>query len=193
MIDYFDRSELEKLGFAELGINVRISRTATIYNRGNVAIGNHVRIDNFCVIAPSGAARFQIGSHVHISAFNFINGLANISVGDFVTTSPRVSIFSSSDDYSGDNLTGATIPAEWLGTRTGAVSIERHVIIGTGSVIMPGVTVAEGSAIGALSFVSESTAPFGVYAGVPAIRMKERGKGMIDQADRYARQREDQG
>ena len=45
------------------------------------------------------------------------------------------------------------------------VVVGRHVIIGSGSVILPGVTLGDGVAIGALSLVSKDCDPFGVYRG----------------------------
>jgi len=54
------------------------------------------------------------------------------------------------------------------------------VIVGAGSVIFPGVSVAEGCAIGALSLVQESTDPWGIYVGRPAVRVNERRKRLLE-------------
>jgi acetyltransferase-like isoleucine patch superfamily enzyme len=51
------------------------------------------------------------------------------------------------------------------------------------------VHIAEGCAIGALSLVNASTQPFGVYAGVPARRLKDRARGMLDHEARLGESR----
>ncbi|MNT87130.1 dTDP-4-amino-4,6-dideoxy-D-glucose acyltransferase [compost metagenome] len=55
----------------------------------------------------------------------------------------------------------------------------KHAIIGCGSVILPGVEIGEGVAIGSLSFVIKSCEPFGVYIGSPAKKIKNRKKDML--------------
>ena len=53
-------------------------------------------------------------------------------------------------------------------------------IIGTQSVILPDVTIGEGSSVGAMSLVNRSLEPWGVYFGVPARRLKERSKDLLE-------------
>ncbi|WP_367316728.1 DapH/DapD/GlmU-related protein [Agreia sp. PsM10] len=45
--------------------------------------------------------------------------------------------------------------------------------IGSGAVILPGVTVAPGCIVGAGAVVSRDTRPDGLYAGIPARRIKD--------------------
>lgn len=52
-------------------------------------------------------------------------------------------------------------------------------IIGTGSVILPGVTLHEGVAIGALSLVNKNCEAFGIYAGTPARYIGDRKKELL--------------
>ena len=52
--------------------------------------------------------------------------------------------------------------------------------MGTGSVIMPGVTIGEGSAVGALSYVNKSLGSWGIFGGIPAKKLKERDKALLD-------------
>jgi acetyltransferase-like isoleucine patch superfamily enzyme len=179
MIGYFSEDELKKMGFAQIGKNVRISRTTTIYNCQNVSIGNNVRVDNFCTLAISGSAKLVIGSNVQISAYSFMNGMGNITLEDFVTLAPYVRLFSSSDDYSGTTLTGATIPAPFLGTHTAAVYLEKHTILGVGVSVMPGVHLAQGTAVAGHSFVAKNSDPFTIIGGVPAKFIKSRKTDLL--------------
>ncbi|GAB3869778.1 dTDP-4-amino-4,6-dideoxy-D-glucose acetyltransferase VioB [Hymenobacter segetis] len=180
MIGYYSDAELRELGFAAVGEHVLISKTATIYNLSNISIGNNVRIDNFCVIAPSGTGKLVIGNNSQISAFNFINGMGDIILSDYFTTAPYVSIFTSSDDYSGKHLANATIPRELLGTITAPVIAGKHVLIGTGSTVLPGVTLAEGTAVGAHSLVAHDTAAFTLVGGVPARKIRDRSRHLLE-------------
>lgn len=185
MIGYYSAEELARLGFAEVGENVRISKTATIYNTGSIRIGSHMRIDNFCIIAMSGAATLRIGNHTHISAFNFMNGLEDITLGDFFTTAPYVRIFSSSDDYSGEHMANAMVPRAAIGTESAPVVAGRHVLIGTGCTILPGVVLAEGTAVAAHALVSRSTEPFTLVGGVPARKLKDRSRRLLELEKQY--------
>ncbi|MNE53086.1 dTDP-4-amino-4,6-dideoxy-D-glucose acyltransferase [compost metagenome] len=57
--------------------------------------------------------------------------------------------------------------------------LQRHVIVGASAVIFPGVIVAQGCSIGAMSLVTKSTDPWGIYTGVPARRVKERSQALL--------------
>ena len=173
------------MGFAEVGDNVRISRTATLYNLGSIVLGSHVRIDNFCVIAPGTGGWLRIGSHVHISAFNLINGMGDVTLADFFTTAPYVRIFSSSDDYSGEHMANTMVPREALGTISAPVVAEKHVLIGAGATILQGVTLAEGTAVAAHALVTRSTAPFTLVGGVPARKLKDRSRRLLELEQQY--------
>ena len=56
----------------------------------------------------------------------------------------------------------------------------KHVIVGSGSVILPGVALEDGVAVGALSLVSKDCKAFGIYAGNPARRVKERKRDLLE-------------
>ena len=72
-----------------------------------------------------------------------------------------------SDDYSGQSLTNPTIPKEFLNIKKKSVNIGKHVIVGSGSVILPDVSIGEGSCIGALSLVNKSLESWNMYFGSP--------------------------
>lgn len=52
--------------------------------------------------------------------------------------------------------------------------------MGSGSVILPGVTLEDGVAIGALSLVNKNCKAFGIYVGNPAILLKNRKRDLLD-------------
>lgn len=175
---YLDGSTIERLGFRSLGRNVLISDKASLYNCANISLGDNVRIDDFCILS-AGENGIDIGQHVHIACYSSLIGAGRIRIRDFANISSRVSIYSSSDDYSGATMTNPTIPAQWTGVIHADVEIGRHVIIGCGSVVLPGITLGKAAAIGALSLVNRDCEPFGIYAGTPARRIKERKRDLL--------------
>lgn len=179
---YLAESELEKLGFKFLGRNVKISDKAAIYNPELISIGDNSRIDDFCVV--SGLV--EIGKNVHITPHCLLAGGApGIFMEDFSCLAYYVQVFSQSDDYSGRTMTNSTVPAEYKKEFKSAVHIGRHVIVGTSSVVFPGVNLAEGCSVGAMTLVNKSTEPWGVYIGSPARRVKDRSKELLEFEAKY--------
>ena len=60
------------------------------------------------------------------------------------------------------------------------VILKKHSIVGANSIIMPGVRLAEGTSIGAMSLVLKSTEAWGIYVGNPAKRLKDRKKDLLE-------------
>jgi galactoside O-acetyltransferase len=178
-IGFLDEDELAKLGFAALGTNVRIDSAARLYGAERIEIGSNVRIDAFSVLS-AGEGGICIGHHVHVAAFVFMAGAARIELEDFCGISGRSSIYSSNDDYSGAALTGPTLPDELRLVHAAPVRVRRHVIVGAGSVILPGVTIGEGAAVGALSIVKRDVAPFTIVAGTDQRVIGERKRDLLE-------------
>lgn len=178
MNPHFTDEELRELGIC-FGRNVKISRKASFHGASKISLGHHVRIDDFCVLS-AGEGGISIGNRVHIAAYSSLVGKARIALEDYSGLSARVSIYSSSDDYSGKWMTNPTVPPEVTNVSHADVLVGRHVIIGSGTVVLPGVTFEEGVAVGALSLVTRNCAAFGIYAGTPARRIAERSRKLLD-------------
>lgn len=176
---FITRTELEKMGFAKLGENVLISDKTSIYNPGKISLGSNVRIDDFCIIS-AGTEGIEIGSNVHIACYVSLIGKELIKLGDFVGISSKTAVYSSSDDYSGRFLTGPTVPDEFKNVDNRAVIFQDHSIVGAMSVILPGVTVGEGTAVGSLSLVTKNLEPWKIYAGNPLKLLKERSRDLLN-------------
>lgn len=171
---FYTDEELQALG-VQCGSNVLISRKAAIYCC-QLEIGEHVRIDDFCVLV----GKIKIGSFVHIAAFGQLSGSSGITIEDFSNVSSRVSLFSQSDDYSGEFMTNPMISDEFTNVTKGKIIIKKHSIIGSGSIILPNITLAEGTAVGALSLINSNTQPWSIYAGIPAKKIKSRKQNPIN-------------
>lgn len=173
---YLSEAELAAFGFHSLGRNVRISTKASIYNAESISIGDNSRIDDFCVVS----GRVTVGRNVQVSIFcNIAGGEPGVTLEDFATLAADCHVFAQSDDYSGRTMTNPTIPRRYKNETREAVSIGRHVILGTQSVVFPGVRVAEGCASGAHTLINRSTEPWGIYVGNPGRRIKPREKGLL--------------
>jgi dTDP-4-amino-4,6-dideoxy-D-glucose acyltransferase len=171
--------EINNLGFAKVGRNVLLSNKSSYYNCSQIEIGDFVRIDDFCVLS-AGSGGISIGRNVHIAVYSSLIGSGKIILGEFSGLSSRVSVYSSNDDYSGSAMTNPTIPAEFTNVTHDDVIIGRHVIIGSGSIILPGVVIEEGAAIGALSLVKKNCQPFTIYVGFPLKRIGARKQKLLE-------------
>lgn len=181
-MSYYDDDELRRLGLASVGRNVRVSRLASIHGAARISIGDHSRIDDFCVLS-AGAGGIRIGRHVHLAVHCCLMGQGEIRLDDFAGLSSRVSIYSSNDDYSGEHMSNPTVPPAFTNVTSAPVHLGRHVIVGSGSVVLPGCTLHEGSGVGALSLVREDCEGFGMYFGSPARRIGRRSNAMIALGD----------
>jgi len=178
------RQAIEALGLASVGENIQISDKASFYGLTRMVLGNNVRIDDFCVLS-AGAGGVEIGDNVHIAVYSSLIGAGRITLSDFCNISSRVAIYSSNDDYSGATMTNPTVPSEFTGVAHADVFVGKHVIVGSGSVILPGVTLEEGVAVGALSLVHKRCEAFGIYAGNPARRIKERKRDLLELEQKF--------
>lgn len=173
---FFSREQLVGLGFKSLGKNVLISDKASIYNHCEIEIGDNSRIDDFCVVS----GKVKIGRNVHIAVFcNVAGGSEGVTLEDFAGLAYGCQVFSQSDDYTGRTLTNPTVPAIYKRETKKAIHIGRHCIVGANSLIFPGVTLGEGSSIGAMSMVTKSTDAWSIYFGMPAKKLKNRKRDLL--------------
>lgn len=164
------------------GENVSIDETVKIINPENLIIGSNVRIDAYCLIIAS--SKITIGNNVHIGPFVQLAGSKNIFIDDYCGLSSRVSLFTATDDYTSGFLTNPTIPANFKNVKYGNITLEKHVIIGSGSVVLPGVTMKYGSASGALTLINKSIPECIVISGNPPVKVAKRDKNKLMQLER---------
>jgi galactoside O-acetyltransferase len=175
MNSFYTRQELENIGFKQLGYPVLISRNASFYGVENMSIGNHVRIDDFCILS----GYITLGSHIHISSFCALYGSNGIEMEDYTGLSPRCTVLSATDDFSGDYLIGPIVESKLTNVMGGKVIIKKYSHIGASSVIFPNLTINEGVAVGAMSLVNKSLQAWTIFAGIPVKPIRERTKGLL--------------
>src|SRR5262249_10170229 len=149
--------------FRRVGNNVKIYKLAVIVSPETMVLGSDIIIDDFVFIGSH--QRLILGNHVHIASHASITGGGRVLVSDFCGISSGARLISGTDDFTGDGLTGPTIPPQFRQVHRGTIVLEPHVIIGSNAVVLPDVTVGEGSTVGAGSVVTQSLDPWGVYAG----------------------------
>jgi galactoside O-acetyltransferase len=175
---FYSRAALADLGLARFGDNVLIDRTARIYGAERLELGSHVRIDAYSVIS-CGAGGIAIGSHVRVGAFAFLAGEGRIELQEYSGLSDRVSIYSSDEDYSGASPANPTVPRELRHVSAAPVTVGRYAAVGTGSVVLPGVTIGSGAAVGALSLVRRNVLDFAVL-GADGRVLGHRTRGLLE-------------
>lgn len=176
---FLTQSEVDNLGLGSHGQTILISRFASIHHPERIHLGSHVRIDDFAVLTTGDSGRIDIGGFVHIGAFSALFGRGGITIASYANLSARVSVYTTNDDYSGAHLTNPMVLAEYTGVGIAPVSLRKHALIGAHSVILPGVCIAEGVAVGALSLVDRSLEAWGIYAGIPAKFVKARSRALL--------------
>ena len=173
---YLKHRELIKRKFKYIGKNVLISDKASIYNTEQFEIGDNSRIDDFVIIS----GKIKIGSFVHIAAHSYIGGgVEGVEIEDFAGLAHYVQVFSQSDDYSGRKMTNPTIDENFKNVFRKKVFIKKHSIVGAGSIIMPGVTLNEGTAVGVMTLIRKTTEPWSTYMGNPSKKVKNRSKDLL--------------
>lgn len=178
-MSYYTAKELLSLGIKSCGINVLISSHTKLYNPQNMTIGNNVRIDDFCILT-SVEKQFIIEDYVHIAAGVYIFGAGGVTIESFSGISSNVKIYTCSDDFSGNYLMGPTIPCKFTNVKCNHLTLSRYTIIGTSCVILPGVKIGEGAAVGANSLINKKCEPWGIYAGSPIKYVKQRTKKLLE-------------
>ena len=177
MTSFYTKEELAQLGLKTYGQNVSVSRNCRIYSPENVSLGDNVRIDDFCVLSGN----ITVGNFVHIATATLLfAGEYGIILEDFSGLSSRCAVYALSDDYCGEGMTNPTVPDKFRKVYGGKVIIGRHALIGSGSTVLPGIEIGEGSSVGAMALVTRNIAPWTVYIGSPASKLKDRNKKILE-------------
>jgi acetyltransferase-like isoleucine patch superfamily enzyme len=100
----------------------------------------------------------------------------NVSIGDRVAIAPRVTIAVNS-------YPNKSILRKYFKDRKGIIKIENDAWIGTGSIILGGVTINEGGVVAANSVVDKDVPKFTIVGGTPAKEIRKIDIPFIDMKD----------
>lgn len=173
----YDIYQLSKVGEdVFISANVEIRRPHLVY------IGSHIAIDTglYCTTA------LEMGDYIHIGPYVSIIGGERglLKLGNFTNIAVGSRLICVSDTYSGRGLiTAPGIPPEFCELKIEPIVFNDFVNVGANVVILPGVTLGEGTVVGACSLVNKDTEPWTVYIGTPARPVKKRpNKYMLEYA-----------
>lgn len=173
--DKLNSPQYNKSRLKSVGEDVFISAQVEIRRPALVSIGNHVAIDSGFYLTCAA----ELGDYIHIGPGVLIIGGPKglIKMGHFTNIALGSRILCGSDESLGNSLiTAPGIPPEYTKVITKPVIFENFANVCANAVILPGVTLGEGSVIGACSLVTKSTEPWTIYVGIPARPMKIRKK-----------------
>lgn len=177
MNSFYSEDELEKIGFAVYGKNILVSRKCSIYNANKIILGNNIRIDDFCILS----GKIILHDFIHISAYTALyGGTDGIEINSFSSLSSRVSVYSMTDDFTGQGLFSPLLPDEYRNVTSSTVYIDKYVLVGSTSIILPGITLAEGSSFGAFSLIKYNSVPWTINVGIPTKIIKTRSQNLLE-------------
>ncbi len=157
------------------GEDLFIAETAIIKQPQALEVGNHVAIDVGVYLSTESI----IGDYVHIAPYVCVIGgvKAKLVMGKFSGIAAGSKIICGSDDFT-KGMMNPQVPLEYKETKFTTVTIEDFACVGVNCVVMPGVTLGEGSVIGAGSVVTKDTEPWTIYVGSPAkpVKLRDRDK-----------------
>ena len=156
------------------GVRNIFSENLVINGFRNISIGSYTWIDKSVNISAS-FGEVSIGDRIHIAPYSILNGGGGLYIEDYVGIASFVQIYSHSEvPLRGKRMSGPMISEDEKGFRSAPVYLRKDSFIGAGSIILPGITIGEGSIISANSVVTKSTDPWFIYSGNPAVKIGRR-------------------
>jgi len=150
----------------DIGDDFFIDDDVVIKHKDLARFGNHVAIDKgfYCT------TEIDIGDYVHIAPYNVIIGGrdAKLTMGHFSGLASGSKIVCGGDDFSSGALMNPQVPIKYREPLITEVVFEAFSCVGVNCSVMPGVTLAEGSVVGANSVLTKNTEPWTIYVGSPA-------------------------
>ena len=179
MEDYWNKEDLMRMGVSCEGDNIYVSKTVRITDPHNLMLFDNTKIHQFCVLHSNGP--MALGPYLTVLPFCYFNSWFGLVIKGYTTISARVSIYSASDDYSGEYIVHNEAPDGCNNILGGVVTLEKGVVVGTGSsiVAVDDLVMGVGSGLGAHSFLKDSVPEYELYAGVPAKFLRRRDKGWV--------------
>ena len=152
--------------FASLGPNADV---LNLYWRPGLLRLANVIVGHSAIILPGiqvSAGRLSIGENVFINSdCRFACG-GGISIGDYCQISSRVSFETIDHEL-------IAVPGGKRPSKASPITVENNVWIGSGAIVLPGVTIGEGAVIAAGAVVTKDVQPHTVVGGVPAKLIRE--------------------
>jgi acetyltransferase-like isoleucine patch superfamily enzyme len=146
-----------------LGAKVRLQGKPRVINQGRMMIGDKVRLDSTAatlelVTEPNGV--LDVEDHVFLNFGCNIAATKLIRIGAYSLLGPYCMLM--------DNSYHCVEPERRLERpESKPIILERNVWLGARTIVLPGITIGEGSCVGAGSVVTADVPPRTFVAGVP--------------------------
>jgi maltose O-acetyltransferase len=127
--------------------------------------GDRTYIERNCHIASDSVS---IGAGTYINHGFYAEGPSPITIGNDVRIGPFVRLITSTHEITDNPAKRASHTVH-----SRPIEIADGVWIGAGVTVLPGCTIATGCVVAAGAVVARSTEPNGIYAGVPARRLRD--------------------
>lgn len=152
----------------KLGEGVKILGSEEFTGGGHITIGENTRVAPWCVFREYGG-HINIGKNCSINSFCHFSGNGGIDIGNNVLIATQCVLISANHKF--DLI---DIPICEQGETRDAITIGDDCWLGAGVKILQGVTIGEGSVIGASAVVTKDIPPFSIAVGVPAKIVRKR-------------------
>jgi acetyltransferase-like isoleucine patch superfamily enzyme len=164
-----------KWALGQVGSNCLFDVGLKFSGHKHISIGDYTWIDSSTSISAIFGS-VTIGRRIHIAPNCIINaGKEGIEIGDYVGLAAGVHIYGHTETpKDGKRMSGPMIPWRYKAFESSKVTICKDAFIGAYSVVLPGVTIAEGAVIGAHTLVTKDVKPWSINLGVPARTIGER-------------------
>lgn len=137
-------------------------------NPKNIELNENVLIDDFVFF--NGGKRSVISNNVHIAAFTSIVGGGSLHLDSFSGISGGCRLITAVDDFMGEYLTNPTVPIEYRKVNVGFVNIGKHALVGSNCVVLPNLSIGDGTIVAAGSIVNENLDSWSIYSGAHPIK-----------------------
>lgn len=171
----------------ELGRGVIIDAYAKIYchKNGRIKIGDDSYIGDHAIVHTGKKGGWiTIGTNCTVQSFSIVHGHGGCEIGNDVRIASHTVIIPANHRFEDSSR-----PIREQGVTRIGIRIESDVWIGSGCIVLDGVTVGQGGVIGAGSVVNKSVPPGAISIGSPAkpvgarlpAEAKDAGAGHNDQ------------
>lgn len=149
----------------EIGNQAKIEPSVRLRNlsqNSKILIGDGARIDRGVDIKAQGSGRIEIGENTFIGPYTCL-------AGEFISIGKHCLIASHSGIYAiNHNFADPTCTIQKQGVSYEGIEIEDDCWLGSGVRVLDGVTIGQGSVIGAGAVVTKDIPPYSIAVGVPA-------------------------
>jgi acetyltransferase-like isoleucine patch superfamily enzyme len=157
--------------FRALGRNVVFEEGVLVFHPENISLGSNIYVGHQTILKGYYQNEMIIGDNTWIGQGCFFHSAGGLRIGQNVGIGPHVKIITSrhADE-------GIDVPILFSSIEMAQVVIEDDCDLGTGSIVLPGVTIGRGSQVGAGAVITKDVEPYSIVAGVPARLLKKRGE-----------------